>query len=215
MATYLSLVNSVLARLRESSVASVSTSAYSSLIGKYINDSKRAVEDSWNWDCLSTTITLSLVAGTSNYVVTGSGRRQKDVTVNDTSSQARVTNVPAKWIEDQQQLSTVQTGSPVYYAWDGFNGTDSKMTFFPTPDMAYTVKVNLIVPQVELSADADVILVPEEPVILGAYARAIVERGEDGGMQSSEVYALYKASLSDAIALEAHRQDENTEWVAC
>jgi hypothetical protein len=215
MATYLSLVNSVLARLRESSVATVTTNDYSSLIGKFVNDSKRAVEDSWNWDCLSTTITLSLVQGTSNYVVTGSGRRQKDVTVNDTSSQARVHNVPAKWIEDQQQLSNVQTGSPVYYAWDGFDGTDSKMTFFPTPDAAYTVKVNLIVPQVELASDGDVILVPSEPVILGAYARALVERGEDGGLNSSEAYGLYKSSLSDHIALEAHRQDENTQWVVC
>ncbi len=215
MATYLQLVNDVLARLRESSVASVSASAYSSMIGKYINDSKRAVEDAWNWDCLTTSITVTTVAGTSNYTVTGSGRRQKDVTVNDTSSQARVTNVPAKWIEDQQQLSNVQTGSPVYYAWDGFDGTDSKMTFFPTPDMAYTVKVNLTVPQTDLSADADVILVPSEPVILGAYARAIVERGEDGGLNSSEAYMLYKASLADWISIESQRQYENTEWVAC
>ncbi len=215
MATYLQLVNDVLARLRESSVASVSTNAYSSLIARYINDSKRSVEDAWNWDCLTTSITVTTVAGTSNYTVTGSGRRQKDVTVNDTSSQARVTNVPAKWIEDQQQLSNVQTGSPVYYAWDGFDGTDSKMTFFPTPDMAYTVKVNMTVPQADLSSDSDVITVPSEPVILGAYARALVERGEDGGLNSSEAYMLYKASLADWIAIESQRQYENTEWVVC
>lgn len=34
MATYLSMVNEVLARLRESSVASVTTNAYSTLIGR-------------------------------------------------------------------------------------------------------------------------------------------------------------------------------------
>jgi hypothetical protein len=185
------------------------------MIGKYINDAKRQVEDAWNWDCQTTTLTVTTAGGTYNYVVTGSGRRQKDVTVNDTTNQARISNVPAKWIEDQNQLTTVQTGNPCYYAWDGFDGTDSKMSFFPTPNGVFTIKVNLTVPQADLSADGDVIQIPSEPVILGAYARALVERGEDGGLNSSEAYQLFKSCLSDYIALEAHRQDENTEWVAC
>lgn len=206
--TYLQLVNDVLARLRESSVASVTTSAYSTLISKFINDSKRQVEDSWNWDCLASTITLNLVNGQTTYTVTGSGRRMKDVSVNDTTSQSRLQNVPIQWIIDQQQLSTVQSGQPVYFAWNGWDGTDSKVEIYPTPDAAYVLKFNMNVPQAELSADADVLLVSEEPVILGAFARALVERGEDGGLSSSEAYALYKGSLSDAIALEQTRFPE-------
>ena len=194
--TYLDLVNAVLARLREDDVATVTQDAYSKLIGKYVNDVKRQVEDAWNWDALNTTINVTTTPGTSVYTVVGSGRRQKDITVNDVSSQARINNVKAKWILDQQQLSTVQRGSPIFYAWIVFDGTESKVVFFPTPDGAYTVSFNMVVPQVDLSADGDVITVPSEPVISGAYARAIVERGEDGGLTSGEAYGLYRGVLS-------------------
>ena len=73
---------------------------------------------------------------------------------------------------------------------------------------------NMTVPQVDLSAGTDVLLVPSEPVIAYAYARALVERGEDGGMQSSEAYNIYKAILADYIALESTRYVENECWVA-
>jgi hypothetical protein len=123
-------------------------------------------------------------------------------------------NVPIQWITDQQQLSTVSSGSPTYYAWSGWNGTDSKVELFPIPDGAYTIKFNMNSAQVPLSADEDIMLVPDEPVIFGAYARALVERGEDGGLASSEAYQLYKSSLSDAIAIESTRFVENESWVA-
>ena len=211
--TYLQLVNEVLQRLRESTVSSVSSSAYSTLIGHFVNDAKRQVEDAWNWDVLGTTVTITTTPGTSNYTVTGSGRRQKDVSVNNTTNQNRVNNVPMKWIEDQQQLSQVQNGQPVYYAWNGSDGTDSKVELYPTPDGAYSLSFNLNVPQVNLSADGDIILVPSEPVIAGAFARALVERGEDGGLASGEAYGLFKSVLSDYISIEKERYVENDIWV--
>ena len=212
--TYLQLVNAALARLRESSVATVGQTPYSSLIGAYINDAKRYVEDAWNWDALSVNLTVKTTPGVSNYLVTGSGRRQKDITVNDVTSQARLNNVAIKWIEDQQQLSVVQQGSPVYYAWSGTDGTDSKVEFFPTPDAAYSVRFNMVVPQAKLVNNTDVLLVQPDAVIAGAFARALAERGEDGGLNSSEAYALYKAILSDQIAIESERYIENGCWVA-
>ena len=56
--------------------------------------------------------------------------------------------------------------------------------------------------------------VPDVLVVQNAYARALVERGEDGGLSSSEAYQLYKAMLSDYIALEGTRYPENQEFVA-
>lgn len=209
MATYLQLVNDVLARLRENSVASVSSTPYSILIGKFVNDAKRQVEDAWNWDCLNATLTVTTSAGVSNYAVTGSGFRQKNVNVNDTTNKTEITPAPIKWIVDQQQLTTVTNAPPVNYAWNGSDGTDSKVELFPTPNGTYTIKFNMTIPQIALSADADILTVPSEPVIMGAYARAIVERGEDGGMASSEAYALFKGILSDLIAIESTRFIEN------
>jgi len=212
--TYLEAVNEVLLRLRENQVSSVSESTYSQLIGKFCNDSRRQCEDAWNWDALSTTITLPTVAGTTTYTLTGSGVRQRDVTVNDSSNQATLRNVPIQWITDQQQLSTVQSGDPVYYAWNGTDGTDSKVELYPTPDGVYSLKFNMVVPQTNLSADADIITIPSEPVVMGAYARALAERGEDGGLASSEAYGLFKSILADYISLEKERFTEYDSFVA-
>ena len=212
--TYLELVNNVLRRLRESTVASVSTSAYSLLIGAYCNDSKRQVEDSWDWTCLATTITIPTVAGQSTYTVTGAGIRQRSVTVNDSTNLIQLRNVPIQWIIDQQQLSNVSSSVPCYYAWNGTDGTDSKVELFPTPMGIYSLKFNMTVPQVELSADATVITVPSEPVVAGAYARALVERGEDGGLSSGEAYGLFKSVLADYISLEKERFSEYDTFVA-
>jgi hypothetical protein len=56
--------------------------------------------------------------------------------------------------------------------------------------------------------------VPYEPVIFLAYAKALAERGEDGGLASSEAYGLCKTSLSDAIAIESGRYGEEETWDA-
>ena len=214
MTTFLAAVNETLSRLRENSVATVTTTDYSTLIGRFVNDAKRQCEDAWNWDALSTTITVNTVAGTTTYTVTGSGIRQRDVTINDTSNLSRLHNVPIQWIIDQQQLSTVQQGPPIYYAWNGTDGTDSKIELYPTPDAAYVLKVNLIVPQTTLTSDATVITIPAEPVIAFAVARALVERGEDGGLLSAEAYGLAKSVLADYIALEKERFTEFDTFVA-
>ena len=62
--TYLETVNSVLLRLRENEVPSVSNNNYSKLIGEFVNDAKRIVEDSWDWHSLRTTFTITTVANT-------------------------------------------------------------------------------------------------------------------------------------------------------
>jgi hypothetical protein len=215
MTTWLEATNEVLARLRESSVASVTTSPYSTLIGHYVNDAKRQVEDAWNWNVLSTTITVPTVGGTSTYTVTGSGTRQRDVTVNNVTSRYPLKNVPINWITDQQQLTTANNGQPCYFAWNGTDGTDSKLELWPTPDGVYSLKINMTVPQVTLTSDSDTISVPIEPVIAGAIARALVERGEDGGMTSAEAYGLFKSVLADYISLEKERFSEFESFEAC
>jgi hypothetical protein len=78
----------------------------------------------------------------------------------------------------------------------------------------YSIPFSLTVPQATLSSDATVVAVPDVLVVQNAYARALVERGEDGGLSSSEAYQLYKAMLSDYIALEGTRYPENQEFVA-
>ena len=213
--TYLELVNDVLIRLREPTVATVTSTSYSTLIGKFVNDAKRQIEDAFSWNILGTTITVTTSSGTYSYALTGSGQKFQVLDVLNTSSNIRMKNVDFATMNRYQNFSTPVNGIPLYYAFDGVNGSyDTKVTLYPRPDGVYTIPFSLTVPQATLSADQTVVLVPDVLVVQNAYSRALVERGEDGGLTSSEAFLLYKSMLSDYIALEGTRYPENQEFVA-
>jgi len=58
------------------------------------------------------------------------------------------------------------------------------------------------------------LLVPTEPVIKYAYAQAVAERGEDGGLAAQEATALADMSLADHIAMAESRQNDQYVWAA-
>lgn len=213
--TFLEAINEVLARLRESSVATINQNDYAVLIGHFVNDAKRQVEDAWDWDVQNTTLNIVTAPGTSTYTIVGSGTKQKSASVNNITggSQNTLRPVPMQWIQNQQQLTTNPTGTPIYYAWNGSDGTDSKVELFNTPNGVYTIAFNMNVPQVALTAATDIIMVPSDAVVAGAYARALAERGEDGALASSEAYGLFKGILSDRIAIEQARSEDYADWV--
>lgn len=211
--TYLQLVNDVLIRLRENEVSSVSDNAYSKLIGKFINDAKRQCEDAYNWNALSTTLTADTTATLFNYVLTGSGQRFRLIDVVDDTSNAVLELQTTSQMNKLFLLQTAQTGAPQYYNFNGVNSNgDTQVDLYPIPDGVYNLRFNIIKPQLPLSANSDTILIPSEPVIFNALSRAMGERGEDGGIASNEAFAMYKQSLSDAIALESGRYLEESEW---
>jgi len=213
--TYLELVNDVLVRLRETTVSTVSETSYSTLIGKFVNDAKRQVEDAYAWNVLGTTITLSTTASTYSYALTGAGQKFQVVDVINVTSNVGMKNIDYASMNRKQNFSTPVSGIPYEYAFDGVDGNyDTKVTIYPRPDGVYSIPFSLTVPQATLSSDATIVAVPDVLVVQNAYARALVERGEDGGLSSSEAYQLYKAMLSDYIALEGTRYPENQEFVA-
>jgi hypothetical protein len=211
---YIQLVNDVLIRLREPEASSVSDNAYVKLIARYVNDSKRVVEDSYNWNALSDTLSATTTADVFNYVLVGSGQRFRVIDVINDTQNSFVELASTKWMDQQFLMTTPQKGSPAYYNFNGTNSNgDTQVDLYPIPNGAYNLRFNIIKPQVPLAVNADTLLVPEEPVILGALARAQAERGEDGGVQAGETYQLMKQSLADAIALESGRYLEEQEWV--
>jgi hypothetical protein len=213
--TYLELVNDVLIRLREPTVATVTATSYSTLIGKFVNDAKRQIEDAFSWNILGTTITITTSAGTYSYALTGSGQKFQVIDVLNTTSNIGMKNIDFASMNRKQNFSTPVSGIPSEYAFDGVNGSyDTKVNIYPRPDGVYTIPFSLSVPQATLSLDQTVVLVPDVLVVQNAYARALIERGEDGGLSSSEAFLLYKSMLSDYIALEGTRYPENQEFVA-
>jgi hypothetical protein len=213
--TYIELINDVLIRLRETTVATSGETTYSTLIGKFVNDAKRQVEDAFSWNALGTTVTLTTVANTYSYSLTGAGQKFQVMDAINITSNVGLQNISFVQMNRFQNLVPVATGVPEYYAFDGVDASgDTKVSLYSRPDGVYTILFSLTVPQATLSSDATSILVSDTLVAQNAYARALVERGEDGGLSSSEAYQLYRSMLSDAIALEATRYPENQEFVA-
>jgi hypothetical protein len=215
--TYLDLVNDVLIRMREPQVTTVSENTVSALVGKYINDAKRQVSDAYDWDAFNTPITVNTIANTTGpYSITGAGVRYKTMDVINTTSFYQMSPLShANYDSFYYTTPTPTTGLPMYYSIKGVdtNG-DIKVNFWPVPDAVYSIRFSLIVPEADFTTDASTTLLAKEPIVLGAFARALVERGEDGGLSSSEAYALYKSSMSDLIALELARSPENDTFEA-
>jgi len=213
--TYLELVNDVLVRLREPIVTTYNETTYSTLIGKFVNDAKRQIEDAYAWNVLGQTITVSTTSGTYSYSLTGAGQKFQVQDVINVTSNIGMKNIDFATMNRYQNFSTPVNGIPAYYSFDGVDGSyDTKVTLYPRPDGVYSIPFALTIPQATLTADSTVVKVPDTLVAQNAYARALVERGEDGGLSSSEAYNLYRAMLSDYIALEGTRYPENQEFVS-
>ena len=208
--TYLEMVNDVLVRLREPVVTTASETTYSALIGKFINDAKRQIEDAFAWNALGQTLTVTTAASTASYSLTGAGQKFQVSNVLNTTSNITMRNISNADMNRKQNFTPTVNTVPTEYAFDGIDGSyDTKVTVYPVPDGVYTLKFFVTIPQATLSSDGTVVLVPDVLIVQNAYARALVERGEDGGLSSSEAYALYRSMLSDYIALEGTRFPDN------
>jgi hypothetical protein len=208
--TYLELVNDVLVRLRESTVSTVGETTYSSLIGKFVNDAKRQIEDSYNWNCLAQTITVTTTSGTSSYALTGAGQKFRVNDALNTTSLIGLRNIEFVDMNRKLNLATPSQSIPSEFCFSGVDASgDTKVDLFPVPSGAFTLLFDLTIPQAALSADGTSVKVLDYLVTQSAYARALIERGEDGGTNSAEAYALFRGMLSDAIALESTRYPED------
>jgi hypothetical protein len=209
--TYLEIVNKVLRRLREQEVEALTANTYSTLIADLVNEVKRDVENAWNWSSLRKTITVATANDLYNYTLTGSGTRFRLIDViNDT---ANIIMRPATTREYNAQflVGDFSKGAPVSYNFNGVTTTgDTQVDVFPIPDTVYSLRFNLAVPQDDLVNSTDVILIPASLVVEGTIARAISERGEDGGFQEQE--QRFRSTLADYIAIEAGQRPEETVW---
>ena len=215
MATYLDVVNNTLKRLREPTVSSVGDTDYSSMIGVFVNDAKRDVEDAYDWNALTDSLTAVTTADVFNYVLEGSRTRFRVMDVYNTSQLCPMEYRPSHWMNTQFLLTTQQKSAPLYYNFNGVDANgDTQVDIYPIPDAAYNLQFNLIIPQADLVNDTDRILVPDHLVSMLAYAKAIAERGEDSGVMSSEAYQMYRLALADAVAIERNHYLEEVVWGA-
>ena len=207
--TYLNIVNNVLRRMREDEVTSVQESTYSKMVGDFVNDAKRIVEDSWDWSALRTTLTITTTADIFNYVLTGSQNRIKALNVINDTANLFMEYRPATFFDEAYLISDPRKSAPTYYTYNGVDSNgDTQIDIYPTPEKEYTIRFNCILRSADLSTNSDQLTVPTMPVMHLAIALLARERGETGGTSASEYFTIANQYLSDAIALDAQKHPE-------
>lgn len=211
--THLELVNAVLLRLREDSV-SVLTSQYAKIISAFINETIREVSNAWNWLDGRDTVLVQTIEDTATYSLENVGRQFRYLSVWNKTANNYMSMVSSAVMDRFYYGSeSSSSGVPTYYATNSFaaNG-DPLVDVYPRPDKQYDIYFNVYVPHPELVTADDVCTLPSHLIIQGAWAKAISERGEDGGQNTMEQLAMYKLALSDAISMEESLTLGETTW---
>jgi len=212
--TYLEIVNSVLRRLREEEVSALNANEYSALIADFVNVSKQEIENAWDWSVLRNTLTVTTVDGIFNWILNDSGTRFRVLDVYNATHKCWLYVRPTKWMDERFAfVDTVAKAAPQFYAFNGVDSNgDTQVDLYPIPDKEYEIRFNLVQPQKDLIIASDTPLVPYQLIIESTLARAISERGEDGGNSAQEF--KYNRLLSDYIAIEAGTRPYETIWEA-
>ena len=218
METYKNLVNEVLMRLREDAVTTIGSSRLAvtddpvvDIVKLAVEDARRTVEEAHNWNALRKDWTITTVAGTPTYSLTGAGNRAIIESLYG-SNGAEIHNVRLAEIKRKAAVAT-QQGAPYIYAVDGADANgDIVIRFHNTPNATDTIAVHGFQRSTALNTDSDKIKVPSNPVIYLAFALASRERGETGGAQSSELFGMARSYLTDAIALDQVNSDLDNDW---
>ena len=211
---YLNAINRVLRRLREDEVASVTSTSYAKLVGDYVNDAVRLVEDSWDWSVLRKEIAVDTVASQREYNLTGVSQMFKTLSVANQTQKCFVDAGTEAGLQKDKFVNTANASVPTNYVYTGYveNVNGEGVAFYPVPDKVYNLKFNVVDRSDELTEATDNIVVPYLPVIQFATAMAAEERGETGGASAQSLYALAKSSLADAISMDAARFPTETIW---
>ena len=232
--TYREIINSVLLRLREDTIDSdwsgnindSTVTPYQKLIGELVNDAKKNVESYHDWNALRETFNIRLRDGNMQYTLgdalRGAGVSFRILDVRNKTTGTQLKQLTNDYINDRMfPTSKVATGEPTGYALNGLSqaGTnrepDFNIDFYPVPDSTVAnqvISVNIVGAQRDLKEASQILRVPAQPVILGAWARAIAERGEDGGTQYSAVAAEARDSLLQYIQLDSGNFEYERDW---
>lgn len=213
--TALQALNRTLVKLRESEVTDITgQTSYVNMVMQLVNEAKEEVEEAYEWNYQNTTATLSVVAGTDTYELDNWGDNYVIDLVYDSDKNYTIKQRATNAAIDQAANYSIVTSTSAYQ-WTPYGVSadgDPQIKFYPNPGAATTVKVLGRVKQAWLSDKTTVMLVPWRPVVTLAYAKAISERGEDGGMSYEEAQMEADKALARAITAENALGHVDKNW---
>ena len=212
--TYLQLVNAILRRMRDTEVTTWDESTYSKMVGDYINDSIDIVQNAWNWSQLIVELSPTTTTSQRTMIIDGIGELGQIYQILNASPQTRLMGKTRGWMQEQIRLAGTANGSPSTWAFNS-QETDGDMTIDlnPIPDDTYTLRVLCKKHQAAMSADATVLLIPDQPVIQQALAFLLEERGDTGGSNNMTQQGRADRVLADYVGLDQQRHPELLIWV--
>ena len=182
MATQLTIVNSVLRRLREDTVASVNDNAYAQLIAMFVNDGMREVQEAYDWDIFRHTIKFDTVADDATYDLSATVAEGGDVYNTDTTTtidsllRYDAFGRPMFYLYDDSSEDVpgamphlvsadelvryrnmdrgeTQEWPMVFAIGQQSDGDGLKVTMYPAPNSVKYCRINFWTPQAELAID--------------------------------------------------------------
>lgn len=213
--TYLQIVNAVLKRLRQPTVATIAENTYATMIAEFVNQAKRECEDAWSWLQQEDIHNITATTGIDSYTLTDFGKRSQVLRVHNLTTKGTILSISRERMERYSDFTDVANSEPSYWRINGQSGDDPIIQFYPTPGSTYIIRVYGRVPQDDLAIETDILTIPEYPVILGAYYLAVSERGDDRGNALPQAQSEYQQALSDAIAIDNSNRVEGmaNDWV--
>lgn len=214
--TRLQLVNRALSRMRESTVATTSSTLYAALVANTLDVVKTEIENAHRWLDLRDTYIVTATPGVSSYVLTGSGAYAQVLDAWNTTDGAELTLGTFRSFNQKFfGVTTVETGTPTEYLPAGLDASyDKQIDIWPVPTSTVTLKFNVYAPQAAPTTDSDVVLVPQDVLVEGMISRLISERGDDNGQAAQMAEGLYQKLLGDAIAIELGADPSEVDWIA-
>lgn len=214
------VINEVLTRMREENAPSWSgtilsapnVEAYHKAVAALVNDSKEYVESSHEWTALRDSVDITTVSGTTVYELDVlQGSRILDVTITDENN-SKVKQVTKTYM-NSLKYPTVITGLPSGYRVKGVTTNDKlNIEIVPSPTKAMTIRFDVVKAQPTLTDETDILKVPSSPVVIGAWARAVAERGEDGGSASPSIMTEAQMSLTKSIQVDNGYAEFESDW---
>jgi hypothetical protein len=219
MRTYLELVNDVLIAIRDDTVTSVSYNPYSALIASFVNDAKQQVEDAHNWSANLVELQVSALAAAADpdkVSLVGSNNAIKiDYAMNLTNNGGLLIQRSRRFMQIEGLRNNIAAGVVSNWCNNGVDANgDAVIQISPAPSADTVLTVCGWQRRPDLVDGSDVLILPPRPIRDLAIALAVRERGEVQGNTSQEYFQIAKRTLSDAIAYDSARNDEESDWKA-
>jgi hypothetical protein len=222
MATQLNIVNDVLRRLREDTVSTIDSNAYSVLIAMFLNDAKEDLEDMWFWNAYETSIDTTITVSTNTFDLSSTNDRSFLIRQADddtphayditTSQNGQLYDVALKRLQENRNTyrgTVPELAAPTIFALEyasDYRGFQLKLEQNASTERTW--RTHWYIPQAELALDgtddSTELQLPERPLYLRTLYYALNERGEEMGEPGN--VADMRAEKAAAAAMEIDMQ---------